>query len=100
LTLLLFLAVQACQTSENANLKAQASDVLYPRTPQAAGVGDFEFKLSYAKQASLCKTCFSKRFRQPESVGQNSSFDTQAWAQRGDGWQGRKEKPATVFKQV
>jgi CxxC-x17-CxxC domain-containing protein len=49
-----------------------------------------------------CKTCFSKHmFKRPESVSANSSFDpNQAWARRGDNWQGRKEKePAGIFQQ-
>jgi CxxC-x17-CxxC domain-containing protein len=49
-----------------------------------------------------CKTCFSKHiFKRPESGSKNSSFDSkQAWSRRGDGWRGRKEKPANVFKKV
>jgi CxxC-x17-CxxC domain-containing protein len=46
-----------------------------------------------------CRTCFSKHFKRPESVNENPSFDPkQAWSRRGDGWQGRKEKPANIFK--
>jgi CxxC-x17-CxxC domain-containing protein len=47
-----------------------------------------------------CSTCFSKRMlNQRESVGTNFSFDPkQAWARRGDSWQGRKEEePANIF---
>jgi CxxC-x17-CxxC domain-containing protein len=49
-----------------------------------------------------CKTCFSKHMlKRPEGVGVNFSFDPkQAWARRGDGWQGRKEEqPTGVFQQ-
>jgi CxxC-x17-CxxC domain-containing protein len=47
-----------------------------------------------------CSTCFSKHaLNQRDNVGMNSNFDPkQAWARRGDSWQGRKEEEhAIVF---
>jgi len=44
-----------------------------------------------------CKTCFEKHtFKPRENVGVNFSFDpNQAWARRGNNWQGMKEKEST-----
>jgi CxxC-x17-CxxC domain-containing protein len=46
-----------------------------------------------------CKTCFSKhRINQRERSGVNTRFDMKnAWAIRGDNWQGRKEVHYSVF---
>jgi CxxC-x17-CxxC domain-containing protein len=49
-----------------------------------------------------CSTCFSKNMlKRQETVDKNFSFDPkQAWARRGDSWQGRKEEaPAHVFQE-
>ena len=49
-----------------------------------------------------CHTCFTKRSSKPaELVHMNFSFDPkQAWARRGDSWQGRKEEePPSVFRE-
>jgi CxxC-x17-CxxC domain-containing protein len=47
-----------------------------------------------------CRTCFSKhRSNQPERSGVSTRFDMKnAWAIRGDNWQGRKEVHQSVFK--
>ena len=55
-----------------------------------------------------CRTCFSKiksknqfpQFPKRESVDLSFSFNpNQAWARRGDNWQGKKEdKPINIFK--
>jgi len=49
-----------------------------------------------------CRTCFSKhRNNQPERSSDNSRFDMKnAWAIRGDKWQGRKEKAPSIFKTI
>jgi CxxC-x17-CxxC domain-containing protein len=49
-----------------------------------------------------CHTCFTKSsFKSPEMTNMNFSFDPkQAWARRGDGWQGRKEEKPTAFSRV
>jgi CxxC-x17-CxxC domain-containing protein len=47
-----------------------------------------------------CRTCFSKRNnRQREVIDKNFSFDSkQAWARRGNDWQGRRpEKTKHIF---
>jgi len=49
-----------------------------------------------------CSTCFSKHTLKPRESGDiHFSFDPkQAWARRGDNWQGRKEEePVNVFQQ-
>ena len=58
------------------------------------------FKPTVGKPA-YCKTCFSKHFKRPESVVQNSSFDSrQAWARRRDNGRERKEEEhVSVFHQ-
>jgi CxxC-x17-CxxC domain-containing protein len=47
-----------------------------------------------------CRTCFSKhRSNQPERSSVSTRFDMKnAWAIRGDNWQGRKEVHQSVFK--
>ena len=47
-----------------------------------------------------CKTCFSKhRIKQREMSSVKKRFDMKnAWAIRGDNWQGRKEVHHSVFK--
>jgi len=47
-----------------------------------------------------CKTCYSKhRTNQRERSGVNTKFDMKnAWARRGDDWQGRNEEDHSVFQ--
>jgi CxxC-x17-CxxC domain-containing protein len=47
-----------------------------------------------------CKICFSKhRTEQREMSSVNKRFDMKnAWAIRGDKWQGRKEEHHSIFK--
>jgi len=49
-----------------------------------------------------CKTCFSKhRIKQLEMSSVNMRFDMKnAWAIRGDNWQGIKEVHHSVFKKA
>ena len=47
-----------------------------------------------------CKTCFAKhRIKQRETTSVNKRFDMKnAWAIRGDNWQGRKQETQNFFK--
>ena len=49
-----------------------------------------------------CKACFSKhRIMQRERSSVNTRFSMKnAWARRGDNWQGRKEVHHSVFKKA
>jgi CxxC-x17-CxxC domain-containing protein len=49
-----------------------------------------------------CKSCYSKRKRKPQNeVGLTKRFNMKnAWAIRGDDWQGRREKSHNIFSRT